>query len=221
VAELADAADLKSAGAILVGSSPTPGTSWKKGKKMPWLIVILGYLLGSIPTAYIAGRVFKKFDIRRVGDGNMGAQNAFRQLGAKVGVAVGIIDAAKGALVIVIAQVTNLPQIAILLAGAAAVIGHNWPVFLRFRGGRGESTTIGVLLATIPQPMLIMAMPSVLTLVISRNVTLTSVVLFVPLPFVCWWLGVPGVLIAYGIALPCLVGFTHFLRTRWAVTRQV
>jgi glycerol-3-phosphate acyltransferase PlsY len=188
---------------------------------MPWLIVILGYLLGSIPTAHIMGRIFRKVDIRKVGDGNMGAQNAFRQLGAKTGVAVGIIDAAKGALAILIAQAVSLSQVTVLLAGAAAVIGHNWPVFLRFRGGRGEATTIGVLLTIITQPMLILATPSILTLVISRNVILASVVLFVPLPFVCWWLGVPGVLIAYGIALPCLVGFTHFLRTRWAVAPQI
>jgi len=188
---------------------------------MPWLIVILGYLLGSIPTGYIAGRFFRKVDIRRVGDGNMGAQNAFRQLGAGVGIAVGIVDAGKGALAILIAQAANLPQIAVLLAGAAAVIGHNWPVFLRFRGGRGEATTIGVLLVTVTQPMLILAIPVIATLVIWRNVTLASAVLFVPLPLVCWWLGVPGALIAYGIALPCLVGFTHFLRTRQAVTRRV
>ena len=108
-----------------------------------------------------------------------------------------------------------------LLAGAAAVIGHNWRVFIRFRGGRGEATTIGVLLTTITQPMLILAAPTILTLVIWRNVTLASAVLFVPLPFVCWWLGVPGVLVAYGVALPCLVGFTHFLRTRQAVTHRV
>jgi len=188
---------------------------------MPWLIVISGYLLGSIPTGYIAGRIFKQVDIRKVGDGNMGAQNAFRQLGAGVGIAVGIIDAGKGALAILIAQAANLPQITVLLAGAAAVIGHNWPVFLRFRGGRGEATTIGVLLVTVTQPMLILAIPVIATLIIWRNVTLASAVLFVPLPFVCWWLGVPGALIAYGVALPCMVGFTHFLRTRQAVTRRV
>lgn len=188
---------------------------------MPWLIVILGYLLGSIPTAHIMGRVFRKVDIRQVGDGNMGAQNAFRQLGAKIGVAVGLIDAGKGALAILIAQATNLPQITVLIAGVAAVIGHNWPVFLRFRGGRGEATTIGVLLTSITQPMLILAAPATLTLIISRNVILASAVLFVPLPFVCWWLGVPGALVAYGIALPCLVGFTHFLRIRQTVTPQI
>jgi glycerol-3-phosphate acyltransferase PlsY len=216
---LADAADLKSAGPSPCGFESHPRHQWESG--MPWLIVILGYLLGSIPTGYIVGRIFKKVDIRQVGDGNMGAQNAFRQLGAKTGVAVGLIDAGKGALAILIAQLANLPQIAILLAGAAAVIGHNWPIFLRFRGGRGEATTIGVLLTTITQPMLILAAPTIATLVIWRNVTLASAVLFVPLPFVCWWLGVPGVLVAYGVALPCLVGFTHFLRTRQAVTHQI
>jgi glycerol-3-phosphate acyltransferase PlsY len=187
---------------------------------MPWLIVILGYLLGSIPTAHIAGRVLKGVDIRQVGDGNVGAANAFRQLGARVGVAVGIIDAGKGALAILIAQAASLPLVAVLLTGTAAVVGHNWPVFLGFRGGRGEATTIGVLLTTITQPMLILAAPTMLTLFIFRNVILASAVLFVPLPLVCWWLGVPGMLTAYGVALPCLVGFTHFLRTRQTATRQ-
>ncbi|MBA7628589.1 Glycerol-3-phosphate acyltransferase [subsurface metagenome] len=113
---------------------------------MPWLVVLTGYLLGSIPTAYIAGRLLKGRDIRQIGDGNVGAHNAFRELGPKTGVAVGIIDAGKGVLVIIIAQVAGIPQVTILLSGAAAVIGHNWPVFLGFRGGRGESTTIGILL---------------------------------------------------------------------------
>ncbi len=184
---------------------------------MPWLIVVLGYLLGSIPTAYIAGHLLKGVDIRRVGDENMGAANAFHQLGAKVGVAVGIVDAGKGALAVLIALAANLPQPIVLLTGAAVVVGHNWPIFIGFRGGRGESTTIGVLLTTVTQPMLILAGPALLALFIFRNVILASCVLFIPLPLVCWWLGVPGMLTAYGIALPCLVGFTHFLRTRRVV----
>jgi len=187
---------------------------------MPWLIVVLGYFLGSIPTAYIAGYILKGVDIRRVGDENMGAANAFHQLGAKVGVTVGIVDAGKGALAILIAQAANIPQAAVLFTGAATVVGHNWPVFIGFRGGRGESTTIGVLLATIAQPTLILAAPALLALFIFRNVILASCVLFIPLPLVCWWLGVPGTLTGYGIALPCLVGFTHFLRTRRTVMRQ-
>ncbi|MBA7642573.1 Glycerol-3-phosphate acyltransferase [subsurface metagenome] len=181
---------------------------------MSWLIVLLGYLLGSIPTAYIAGHLLKGRDIRRMGDGNVGAANAFRQLGAKIGIAVFFTDAGKGVLAILIAQTANAPQVAILLTGAAAVAGHNWPVFIGFRGGRGESTTIGILLTLVIQPMLIVAGPAALTLLIRKNVTLASAVLFIPLPLVCWWLGAPGLLVSYSVALPCLVGFTHFLRTR-------
>jgi len=188
--------------------------------KMPWLIVILGYLLGSIPTAYIAGRLLKGKDIRQLGDGNAGARNAFHELGHKTGIAIFFIDGAKGATAILVAQAANMSQPIILLTGAAAVIGHNWPIFLGFRGGRGESATIGVLLALITQPMLIMAGPAILSLFTKKNVMLTSCALFIPLPFVCWWLGVPGVLIAYAIALPCLVGFTHYLRTRHVVRPQ-
>ena len=181
---------------------------------MPWLIVILGYFLGSIPTAYIIGRLLKGVDIRQIGDGNMGAANTFRQLGAKAGVAVGIIDAAKGALAVLIAQAAGLSLFAVLLTGAAVVVGHNWPVFLGFRGGRGEATTIGVLLTTITQPMLILAIPAIAAHFILRDTTKAAAVLFVPLPLVCWLVGLSGALIAYSITLPCLVGFTHFLRTR-------
>ncbi len=182
---------------------------------MPWLIVVLlGYLLGSIPTAYIAGRLLKGKDIRQMGDGNIGANNAFRQLGHKTGIGIFFADATKGALPVLIAQAVSIPQLAILSAGAATVIGHNWPVFIGFRGGRGESTAIGVLTTLITQPMLIIAGPAVLTLLISRNVTLASTFLFIPLPLICWWLRLPGVFVTYSMVLPCLVGFTHFLRTR-------
>ena len=187
---------------------------------MPWLIVVLAYFLGSIPTAYIAGHMLKGVDIRQVGDENMGAANAFHQLGPRAGVAVGFIDAGKGALAVIIAQVANAPQVVVLFAGTAAVIGHNWPVFIGFRGGRGVSTTIGVLLTVTTQPMLIAAGPAILALLIRRNVSLACAFLFIPLSVLCWWLGFPGAIIAYSVALPCLVGFTHFLRTRRSVMRQ-
>ena len=187
---------------------------------MPWLIVTLGYFLGSIPTAYIAGRLLKGKDIRRLGDANMGAANAFRQLGARVGITVGIIDAAKGALAVVIAQLANVSQLAVLLTGVAVVVGHNWPLFISFWGGRGEATTIGVLLAVITLPMLIIAAPAIAAHLILRDTMKAAPFIFVPLPLVCWWLGMPGILIGYSIALPCLVGFTHFLRTRQAATRR-
>jgi len=186
---------------------------------MFYLIVILGYLLGSIPTAYIAGRLIKGKDIREMGDGNVGAQNAFRQLGARIGVTVGIVDVGKGALAILVAQAANIPQLAILATGAAAIIGHNWPVFIGFKGGRGEATTIGVLLILVTQPVLILGAMAAAVLIKTKNVVLASVVLFLPLSLVSWWLGVSGGLVAYSIGLPCLVGLTHYVRTRQKLMR--
>jgi glycerol-3-phosphate acyltransferase PlsY len=187
---------------------------------MPFLIIIAGYIFGSFPTGYIAGRILKSGDIRQLGDDNMGAANVFRELSRQAGIVVGIIDAVKGALIIIIAQAANMSQIVVLFAGAAAVFGHNWPLFLGFRGGRGVSTTIGILLVLVTIPMLILALPTILILIMKKNVTPACAFLFIALPLVGWWLKVPAALIAYGAALPALVGFTTFLRTRPGLVRQ-
>jgi len=187
---------------------------------MHWLIVLLGYFLGSIPTAYVVGRLLKGKDIRQMGDANVGAANTFRQIGTRAGIGVFFVDAGKGALAILIAQAASLPLVAVLLTGAATIVGHNWSVFIGFRGGRGESTAIGVLLTIITQPMLILAGPALATLLVKRNVIISSCVLFIPLPLVCWWLGIPGVLVIYSIALPCLIGITDFVKRRQMVMRQ-
>ncbi len=182
--------------------------------EMAWLIIIFSYLIGAVPTAYIAGRLTVGADIRKVGDQNMGAANAYRELSPKIGLAVFFIDALKGVLVIFIAQKAHLSKPLVLMCGIAAVIGHNWPVYLGFRGGRGEATAIGILFVLVTGPMLIMTGPALITLILRRNVILASAVLFVPLSLLGWWLHVPGMLIAYSIGLPCLVAFTHFLRVR-------
>jgi glycerol-3-phosphate acyltransferase PlsY len=181
---------------------------------MAWLIMITAYVVGSLPTAYLAGRFLKGKDIRQMGDENAGAANAYRELGPSAGIIVFIIDAAKGAVVILIAQAANMSQIVVLFSGAFAVVGHNWPVFLGFRGGRGVSTTIGVLAVLVTIPMLVLALPTILILILKRNVTPSMAFLFIALPFVDWLFKVPAVLIGYGIALPTLVGITHFFRTR-------
>jgi glycerol-3-phosphate acyltransferase PlsY len=181
---------------------------------MPWLIIFISYLLGSIPTAYLLGRVASGGDIRHMGDENAGAANAYRELGPRAGIIVGIIDAAKGSTVILIARAVDMSQTLVMVAGLAAVVGHNWPVFLGFRGGRGVSTTIGILYALVTLPMLILTLPTLLILIFKRNVTPSMAFLFIVLPFVDWWLKVPLALIVYGIALPALVGITTFFRTR-------
>jgi glycerol-3-phosphate acyltransferase PlsY len=181
---------------------------------MPWLIIIVSYLLGSIPTAYLAGRFLRGKDIRLIGDENAGAANVYRELGPAAGVLVGVFDAAKGAVVILIAQAANMPQAVVLITGVITVVGHNWPVFLGFRGGRGVSTAIGILFVLVTIPMLILTLPTLLILIFRRNVTPSMAFLFIVLPLVDWWFKVPAVLIAYGVALPALVGITTFFRTR-------
>ena len=196
---------------------------------MPWIIIILGYLLGSLPTAFLAGHFLRGVDIRRVGDENMGAANAYHQLGPAVGVVIGVIDGAKGALAVLLAQSAGLSlpaaspelwqagQLVVLSTGLAAVAGHNWPVFIGFRGGRGASTTIGILLVLTTKPMLILAIPTLAILIIKRSTTPALAFLFIALPFISWWLHVSGLLIAYGIALPAVVGLTHYFRVRGRV----
>lgn len=181
---------------------------------MTWVVVLLGYVIGSVPTAYITGRLLRAGDIRHLGDGNVGARNAYHQLGPKPGISIFFIDVAKGVLPVLIAQAVGVSQVVVLSTGMATVIGHNWPVFLGFRGGRGESTTIGVLLALVTQPILLVTGPALAVLFIRRSVIVASYVLFILLPMVCWLLGISGVLVGYSVALPCLVGATHYLRVR-------
>jgi glycerol-3-phosphate acyltransferase PlsY len=100
------------------------------------------------------------------------------------------------------------------------VAGHNWPVFLGFRGGRGEATTIGILLALLPVSVLIVAIPAVAVLLTRKNVIIASAVLFIILLLVNWWRHVPGMLVFYAIALPVMVGLTHFSRV-WRAQRTV
>ena len=149
-----------------------------------------------------------------MGDRNMGARNAYHEIGPKIGILIFCIDMAKGSLAILIARYFDAPQYILLATGVAAVAGHNWPVFLGFRGGRGEAATIGILLALIPESILIVAVPTIAVLLIKKNVILTSAVMFVSLLFVNWWLHIQGILVFYGIALPIMVGLTHYFRVR-------
>jgi glycerol-3-phosphate acyltransferase PlsY len=187
---------------------------------MPWFIVILSYLLGSLPTSYIIGRFKTGRDIRSMGDENAGAANAYRELGSRAGILVGIIDAVKGSAVILIAQAASMSQPIVLLAGLAAVIGHNWPIFLGFRGGRGVSTTLGILYVLVTIPMLILTVPTLLILIWRRNVTPAMAFAFIALPLVDLAFKVEPILIVYGIALPALVGITTFFRTRPKALKQ-
>lgn len=127
---------------------------------MLWIIIgiITSYLIGSIPTAYIFGRVLKGIDIRKEGSGNVGATNALRVLGKKAGISVLIIDILKGFISVVLIGNIILAKTDFLssenlriLLGLSCVFGHNWTVFLNFKGGKGMATTLGILLGLTTQ----------------------------------------------------------------------
>ena len=114
------------------------------------LALIGAYLLGSIPSAYIVGRLRKGFDIRQVGSRNMGAMNVFYNVGAVPGLVVLLLDIGKGAAAVALAQWLVGSDIVIFIAGAVAVLGHSFPVWLKFRGGKGGAPLIGVFIYLMP-----------------------------------------------------------------------
>lgn len=116
-------------------------------------VTICSYLLGSVPFGLIASRTFFSKDIRKMGSGNIGATNMLRNFGLAAFVCVLLLDALKGAVVIWVARALGLSQPYVLLAGFACIAGHDWSIYLRFKGGKGISTTAGVLLVAFPWPV--------------------------------------------------------------------
>ena len=106
--------------------------------------IVVASLLGSVPSAYILGRALGGVDVRRSGSRNVGALNAYRQLGKAAGLAVLAVDAGKGALAIIIGQRLGAPDLALYAAALATTLGHNFSPFLRFRGGKGAAVVLGI-----------------------------------------------------------------------------
>jgi glycerol-3-phosphate acyltransferase PlsY len=150
------------------------------------LSIIIGYLLGSIPTAYIVSRMRKGVDIRNVGSGNMGAANVMRQIGAHEGIFVGLIDVAKGAGAILIAQTLNISEPWVFGTGFGALVGHNFPVFAGFRGGRGSATIIGIFLVLAPKAILVTLVVVAIPFFTSRKFTGALFIGFGLLPLFAW-----------------------------------
>jgi acyl phosphate:glycerol-3-phosphate acyltransferase len=136
--------------------------------------IIVGYLLGSISFSYVFGKRIKKVDIREHGSGNAGATNTLRVLGIGPAIAVLLLDALKGIVAVLLALYLVGDGLVPAAAGLAAIVGHNWPVFLRFKGGKGVATTIGVLATLVFWPALYAGIIAIISIVITRFVSLGS-----------------------------------------------
>lgn len=170
------------------------------------LAIAIAYLLGAVPFAYIAGRLKKGVDIRNMGGGNVGTTNALREIGTVTGLLVFAGDVLKGVLAILVAQWLGVSIIIVFIAGLAAVIGHNWSVFIKFGGGKGGATVIGIFLALAPVATAIAFGIMLIVAFLTSNLRLSMMAGFIALPFILWGFGEPGNIIAYSVVLPILVG---------------
>ena len=138
---------------------------------------LVAYLLGSIPTSFLMGKLVKGIDIRKHGSGNVGATNALRVLGTKIGVITLVIDIGKGFLAIIAGRmlIENATHLLLIGCGLCAILGHIFTVFLKFKGGKGVATSAGVFIALTPLPVAIAFGVFLVTVAFSRYVSLGSI----------------------------------------------
>lgn len=172
------------------------------------LPVLLGYLTGSVPFAFLLARR-AGVDVRVAGSGNVGAANVLRTTGAWRGAAVMALDIAKGAAAIALAQLTSASGALIALSGAAAVVGHVYPVWLRFHGGKGVAVAAGAFGLLTPVATLVAAALFMLTVAWTRYISLGSIAAAVALPPVALITGAPTAVVATAAATGALIVFRH------------
>ncbi len=183
------------------------------------VVAIVAYLLGSIPSGFLVAQA-RGLDIRMVGSGNIGATNTLRTMGKTAAVVVLLADALKGWLAVALVArhvpawlfPTSDPVAHIwleLIAGFAAVLGHNYTVWLWFKGGKGIATSAGVLLALVPGPLFVIFVVFVIVIVLTRFASLASIAASVTLPFAVWLMGYDLRFIIVTAVMTTLAVFRH------------
>jgi acyl phosphate:glycerol-3-phosphate acyltransferase len=174
-------------------------------------LILLAYLVGSLSPSVFLGKWLKGVDVRKVGSGNAGTTNAFRALGTKLGIAVLLLDLLKGVVPVVIARVVlhDSEPIVLVLVAFATIIGHNYSVFLRGKGGKGVATGAGAALALMPVPMAIVVGIFVVLVFTTRIVSIASIVatIMYPVMAVVWHRALP--LIIGACVMAAVVLFAH------------
>lgn len=180
------------------------------------IAVILGYVIGSIPSAYIIGRLMGKIDVRQEGDGRISASAVHKRLGVVPFVLVVIMDVGEGVLAVLVAGMLTESLLVVLIAGFAAVVGHNWSVFLKFKGGLGATTIYGVLVTLVWWQLLVVAAAAfILFLIMKRKKSgLSTAVLIIALSIVLFVQKSPLILVIYPFVLILLMVLKRFQVSR-------
>src|SRR5215210_615667 len=159
----------------------------------PALWLLASYLLGAVPTSYLVSRAFAKIDLRQHGSGNLGATNLYRVLGWKYAVPVALFDIAKGAIpVLVFAPRVSNSELFALACGVAAIVGHVFSVFVRFKGGKGVATAAGVMLGLTPLALAVVASVWAVLVLLTGYVSLGSIAAAAILPLAVYLLERPS-----------------------------
>ncbi|MEO5894678.1 MAG: glycerol-3-phosphate 1-O-acyltransferase PlsY [Vicinamibacterales bacterium] len=172
------------------------------------LPILLGYLTGSVPFAYLLARR-AGIDVRRAGSGNVGAANVLRTTGTWRGVIVMALDVAKGVAAVAMAYVMAGSVVLAALTGAAAVVGHIYPIWLRFHGGKGVAVAAGVFTILSPAATGIAAALFLMTVLITRYISVGSMAASVALPSAAWLIGEPSAVVWSAAATATLILFRH------------
>ncbi len=173
------------------------------------LLGLAGYLIGSIPFSYLVARLFGVRDVRAVGSGNVGATNVMRSAGKLPGVLALILDASKGALTVVLARTVSSSEMEVCLAGLCAVIGHLFPVWLGFRGGKGVATGAGLFIPLAPQALGVALLVFVFVLAAWRFVSLASILATLSLPVAAYLFGAGPVVSGTGLIAALMLVAKH------------
>jgi glycerol-3-phosphate acyltransferase PlsY len=172
-------------------------------------VIVLAYFIGALPTGLVLVRVLRGEDIRQHGSGNIGAVNVLRVAGPAVAAAVLLVDVLKGLVPVLVAFRAGLAPWAVVAAGLAAIAGHNWSVFLGFRGGKGIATSFGVLAGLSLQAALVAAAVWIVVVAITRFSSLGSLLAVVSVPIMLWRLRTPPEYVAFGIIASLFAIYRH------------
>ena len=176
---------------------------------MPVVALSLGYLVGSIPFAWLVSRLATGIDVRRAGSGNVGAANVLRTSGVTIAVCVLLLDMAKGAAGVLWVARLSPGESGPALAGLAAVLGHVYPVWLRFRGGKGVATAAGVFSVLTPLAIGPAAIVFVVTVWSTRYISLGSILATLALSPLAWTTGASSAATATAAGVGVLIVFRH------------
>ncbi|MCF6093528.1 glycerol-3-phosphate 1-O-acyltransferase PlsY [Microaerobacter geothermalis] len=179
---------------------------------MEWIIsIILAYLLGSISFSYIVGKKLANIDIRQHGSGNAGATNTLRVLGKGPAALVFLLDVLKGVASVLTAKYLGDGSHAIMItSGLASIVGHNWPVFFHFKGGKGVATTIGVMATLVFKAAFFAGIFAILSIVITRYVSLGSLIFATLLSVFIYFLDYELIYLYVGLLITILAYIRHY-----------